>query len=152
MATKEALVARLKVLEGKREALRQEVKDAAAATKAAAIVNKSKTLTAALEPLGDNVRLAKMDGAWTVIVSGSGGSKSASRSRRVGVEDWIVDGKSIESAMPSKVIQAIGANYGADSPERYLDKHVKAFTAHKVAAVVGGKEIPIEDFVKANPA
>lgn len=152
MATKEAIAARLKVLEGKREALRQEVKDAAAATKAAAIVNKSKTLTAALEPLGDNVRLAKMDGAWTVIVSGSGGPKSASRSRRVGVEDWIVDGKSIESAMPSKVIQAIEANYGADSPERYLDKHVKAFTAHKVAAVVGGKEIPIEDFVKANPA
>lgn len=158
MATKEEITARLKAIDAERKTLRDEAKSAASArdgaiVKLATYINKSKALGALLMAVGAPVSIADESGTFKVTGrGGSGGSKSPSRSRAANVEDWFAKGKSIGSAMPSKVIKAIGEDYGADSPERWIDKNIAKVTAAKVEAVVGGKRIAVAAFVKAHPA
>ena len=159
MATKEEITARLKAIDAERKTLKAESKDAASETtiavgKLATYISKSKALYKLLMSVGAPVTIADEDGTFKVTTrgSGAGGTKSPSRCRAANVETFLVDGKDIESAMPSKVIKAIGADYGADSPERWLDKNLAKVTAAKVTAVVDGKRIPIAAFVKAHPA
>lgn len=160
MATKEEITARLKAIDAERKTLRNASKQAAStATLEAPKLAKAlstKTIAASVVKMGGRAAavFAIEDGKLTVNIKtgGSGGSKSPSRSRAAKVEDWIANGKSIDSAMPSKVIKAIGEDYGADSPERWLDKNVVKATAAKVQAVIDGKRIPVAEFVKAHPA
>ena len=159
MATREEIITRLAAIDAERKTLKAESKSAASArdgavAKLATYINGSKALGALLMAVGAPVNVADIDGTWTVACkgSGSGSTKSPSRCRAANVETFIVNGKDIESAMPSKVLKAIGLDYGADSPERYVDKNISKVSAAKVLAVVGGKKIPIADFVKANPA
>lgn len=157
MTTREDITARLKALDEERAALRAKVKSAAserdgAIAKLAGYIAESKALHKLLMEVGVPVTIADDEGTFKVTArGGSGGTKSPSRSRAAKVEDFIVAGKSIGSAMPSKVIKAIGADYGADSPERWIDKNVAKVTAAKVEVVIGGKRVPIAAFVKAHP-
>ncbi len=156
MATKEDIATRLKAIDAERKELKASAKDAASATtiaagKLAVAIGKSKTITKLLAAIGHPVVISP-DATVIVKGSGSGGSKSPSRSRAAGVETFIVDGKDIESAMPSKVIKAIKCDYGADSPERWLDKNIGKATAAKITVMIGGKKVPIAEFVKAHPA
>lgn len=157
MATKEELTAKLKAIGEERRAIGEEIKQASsAATLAAPKLVKSvttKTIASIVTKMGGraDVHLEMVDGKLeaTVKTAGSGGTKSPSRSRAANVSTWFVNGKDIESAMPSKVIKAIGEDYGADSPERWLDKNVSKLA--KVDAVVDGKRIKAAEFIKAHP-
>lgn len=156
MATKEEIRNELATIDARRKTLRDAEKDADSATtialgKLTTYVNKSSALGKLLMAVGAPVAITDIDNVWVITTKGSGGgTKSTSRSRAANVSTWFVNGKDIESAMPSKVIKAIGADYGADSPERWLDKNVSKLA--KVDAVVDGKRIKAVDFIKAHPA
>lgn len=159
MATKEEITARLKAIDAERKTLKAESKSAASETTLNLIVlntyiRQSKRLAHFFNNVGASMTVALVDGEWTATAKGggAGGTKSPSRCRAANVETFIVNGKDIESAMPSKVIKAIGADYGADSPERWLDKNVGKATSAKVMVVIDGKKIPAATFVKAHPA
>ena len=159
MATKEEITARLTALDAERKTLKAESKDAASATTIAldklnAYSRKSPRMNALFNGVAASMAVTLLDDGWTFTAKsgGAGGTKSPSRSRAANVETWFANGKDIGSAMPSKMIKAIGEDYGADSPERWLDKNIVIAELAKVAAVIDGKKIPVAVFVKDHPA
>jgi negative regulator of replication initiation len=91
--------------------------------------------------------------------TGGSGTKAPSRSRRAGVEDWIVDGTRLGTRQVSKVLARVygeddpKAVYKTDSPERFLDIHVAEIVRMgKVEAVVKGQVVALQEFVRRYPA
>lgn len=163
-------MSRAQEIDTKIKALREERKTAkdedakreAATTGKLLSLLASKTIKAVMAQRGkDAVVTLKADGGDpTIKASSGGGTKAPSRSRRVGVTDWVVDGKHLGSPMASRLIAAIynveapKDLYEPDSPERFLDrpKTVEDAVKHEVYAVVGGKQIPFAKFVESHPA
>ena len=91
--------------------------------------------------------------------TGRSGTRSPSRSRQAGVEDWIVEGRRLGTPQVSKMLAAVYREgdprrvYKTDSPERFLDNHVAEIARMgRVEAVVKGQAVPLDEFVRRYPA
>ena len=89
----------------------------------------------------------------------STGTKSPSRSRHAGVQDWLVDGRRLGTRQVSRMLAAVYREddpktiYTTNSPERFLDTHVADIAViSKVEAVINGEAVPLDQFVRKYPA
>jgi len=86
-------------------------------------------------------------------------TKSPSRSRHAGVEDWIVNGRRLGTRQVSRMLAAVYGEddpqriYKTDSPERFLDDHVADIASiSRVEALIDGQSVPVDEFIRRYPA